>query len=521
MLDRLRDSSRSFGSYLILGVIILVFVIYFGPGGQSCSDIGAAAQASWAAKVDGELIPLRDFRLEYDSLYRQFQAQMGDRFDPEMARQMGLSSSAIDRLVTRHLLVNEAKRMGIAVTDEEVAEAIRDEPAFQKNGQFDFETYRTALRNWQGISPARFEERVRNDLLVGKIVAHLRNGVKVSDDEIEAAYRQESDRASLAFVRIVPSDLENEVEVLADRVAAFLATEEGKKRVADEYEAKAWRFKTPKRVRAQHILVRVDENAPEADVKAAEEKILAAKKEIDGGADFGEVAKRVSEDEATREAGGDLGFFGPGSMVKPFEDAAMALEAGRVSEPVRTRFGFHLIKVNEIQEPTERSLEEVQEELAREVLASDAAKDHARARAEKILAEADGRSLQELYPEVDMTKVDRNAPAPLQAMVTGSFSVGSDFVPRLGAAPDLVRRIAQIDGPGLVKEVFEVGESFVVVEVLSRDKPDMAKLDDAKRDQIRERLVARKQNDHIQAFIDRLKEEATIETNETLVSAGF
>src|SRR5690606_9069811 len=110
---------------------------------------------------------------------------------------------------------------------------------------------------------------------------------------------------------------------------------------------------------------------------------------------------------------------------------------------------------------------------------------------------------------------------PLQAMVTGSFSVGSDFVPRLGAAPDLVRRIAQIDGPGLVKEVFEVGESFVVVEVLSRDKPDMAKLDDAKRDQIRERLVARKQNDHIQAFIDRLKEEATIETNETLVSAGF
>src|SRR5690606_20621328 len=237
------------------------------------------------------------------------------RFDPEMARQMGLSSSAIDRLVTRHLLVNEAKRMGIAVTDEEVAEAIRDEPAFQKNGQFDFETYRTALRNWQGISPARFEERVRNDLLVGKIVAYLRNGGKVSDDVIEAAYRQESDRASLAFVRIVPSDLENEVEVSADRVAAFLATEEGKKRVADEYEAKAWRFKTPKRVRAQHILVRVDENAPEADVKAAEEKILAAKKEIDGGADFGEVAKRVSEDEATREAGGDLGFFGPGSMV--------------------------------------------------------------------------------------------------------------------------------------------------------------------------------------------------------------
>src|SRR5690606_37504821 len=107
MLDKLRDSSRSFGTYLIFGVIILVFVVYFGPGGQSCGDIGAGSSIAWAAKVDGEEISLRDFRSEYENLYRQYQAQMGDRFDPAMAQQMGIRSSAIDRLVTRKLLIRE------------------------------------------------------------------------------------------------------------------------------------------------------------------------------------------------------------------------------------------------------------------------------------------------------------------------------------------------------------------------------------------------------------------------------
>lgn len=521
MLDKLRDSSRSFGSYLIFGVIILVFVIYFGPGGQSCGDIGQGPQATWAAKVDGYEISFRDFRNEYDAIYRQYQAQMGDRFDPELAQQMGIRSNAIDRLVTRKLLVDEAKRMGIAVTDEEVAQAIQDEPAFHKNGQFDFETYRTALRNWQGIAPARFEDRVRDDILVNKLVTHIRHSAKVSEEEIESAYRQENDLASLAFVRVIPRELEEEVEVSAERVAEFLASEEGKQRVADEYEAKEWRFKTPKRVRAQHILMKVDEDAPADEARAAEQKILAAKKEIDEGADFGEVARRSSEDTTTRESGGDLGLFGPGSMVKPFEEAAMALEVGEVSEPVRTRFGYHLIKVNEIEPPTEKSLEEVQEELARELLASEAAKDAAKARAEAILAGLEGRPLLEVHPETEMNPEVAEDPGAIHASTTGPFPVTSDFIPKLGAAPELVRLVGSREGPGILDQVFEVGDGFVVAEVLTRENPDLSQLGEAKRDEIRQRLIASKRGSLLQEFIDSLKEDAEVVTNEALVSAGF
>src|SRR5690606_37248834 len=293
----------------------------------------------------------------------------------------------------------------------------------------------------------------------------------------------------------------------------FLDSEDGKKRVADQYEAQEWKYKTPKRVRAQHILVKVDENAPEDEVKKAEEKILAARKEIEGGADFGEVARRVSEDEATREKGGDLGLFGPGSMVKPFEDAAMALEVGQVSEPVRTRFGFHLIKVNEIQPPTEKKLEEVQGEIAREILAKDRTRDVARARAEAILEEAKGRALPELYA------VPEDGAAPAGPVVPGkaeNFLVSTDWVPRLGAASELVREVAAAEGPGLLPKTFEEYEALVVDDVLGRERPGPPTLNE-----IRERLLESRRMEVIQAYVDRLKEEAKIETNAALVAAGY
>lgn len=518
MLDRLRENSRSFGSYLIFGIIILVFVVFFGPGGQSCTDLGSGQSVTWAAKVDGKEIPLKDFRSEYDALYRQYQAQMGENFDPKLAQQMGIRTSAIDRLVTRKLLIEQAKKMGIAVTDEEVAKAIREEPAFQKEGHFDFATYREALRAWQGISPARFEDSIRENLLVGKVISQMKLSAKVSDDEIRTAFEREGDRASVAFVRLAAKDLEGEVAVSDDEAKAHLATEDGKKRVADEYEAKAWRYKTPKRVRAQHILVKVEEDAPEAEANAAEEKILAARKEIEGGADFGEVAKRVSEDQGTKEKGGDLGLFGPGSMVKPFEDAAMAMEPGAVSDPVRSRFGYHLIKVNEVVPASEKTLAEVEVELAKELLVGEAAKKEARQRAEQILAKARESSLADLYPASDAVGEDHEGPV---VESTPPFQVASDFVPKLGVAPELVRSIVEKDSVGVVDRVFEVSGNLVVAQVVTREKPDPSKLDDGKKKELRERLTLRKQNELVESFIGELKAGAKVETNDLLVSAGF
>lgn len=518
MLERLRDSSRSFGSYLIFGVIILVFVIYFGPGGQSCGDIGNMQAATWAAKVDGKEISLRDFRMEYDSLYRQYQAQMGENFDPQLAQQMGIRTSAIDRLVTRTLLIDHAKLQGIAISDAELGEALQEEPAFQKDGHFDFDTYRDVLRNWRGVSPARYEAELRDNLLVGKVISQLKLSAQVSEDEIRSAFESEADRASLSFVRINAKDLEGEVQVPADAIASFLASEDGAKQVADEYEAKAFRYQTPKRVRAKHILIKADQDAPEEEAEAARARILAAKAEIEGGADFAEVAGRISEDEGSKSQGGDLGLFGPGSMVKPFEDAAMAMEVGQISDPVRSRFGYHLIQVDEIQPATERSLDEVKEELAKELLAADVAKKEAKSRAEALLAKAQTEGLAEVVPTAEQAGPDAKGPTLQQS---GNFQVAGEFVPKLGVAAELVRDVAALQQPALLTKVYEVAGSYVVAQATSRERPDPSRLTDEKKKELQDRLLLRKQNENVESFIDSLKESVTVETNELLVSAGF
>src|SRR5690606_3612885 len=125
-----------------------------------------------------------------------------------------------------------------------------------------------------------------------------------------------------------------------------------------------------------------------------------AKKSVEGGADFGELAKTLSEDATTKNKGGDLGFFGPGTMARPFEEAAMSLEPGQLSELVRTRFGLHLIKVNDIEPAVDQPIAEVQDELARELLLDVKAVELAKSRAAAALAtgKSEGGNLLELFP---------------------------------------------------------------------------------------------------------------------------
>lgn len=514
MLERIRDSSRSIGTYLILGAIIIVFVVYFGPAGSSCAGPEMSA-ITYAAKVDGKDIPVRDFQLEYENRYRNLQAQMGDNFDARMAEQFGLRDIALDAVIQQRLLVDQALREGIAVTNDEIAEEIRRIPAFQQDGHFDFETYQQALRNG-GLRPAQYEEKVRESLLIGKLLAKLRLSVKVSEDEIREAFEHDNDRAEIAFVRFAPTEFVDEAEVSADEVAAFLATEDGQARVKADFEAKSWRYQSPKRVRAQHILASVDEDAPEAEVQAAEQKIRDARAEIEAGADFGEVAQRLSDDPGSKEKGGDLGLFGPGTMAKPFEDAAMNLEIGELSEPVRTRFGFHLIRVNEIEEAQEKTLEDVQDEIARELLANEKAKEIAKQRAEAALAALqEGGSLEALFPAPDADATEENR-APV-ADRSGVFAVRGEFIPKVGMSSELRAAVAAMEGPGAVGGVFDVMGNFVVAEVVSREQPDLSAFDD-ERESIEERLRMRRENEHLEAYVQSLREAAKVEMNEALLA---
>ena len=524
MLDKIRANSRSPITWVIFGAIIVVFVVAFGPGANGCTGVGGgvADTSGFAAKVNGKEITQAEFNQAYGNFYRQYQAQMGESFTPEMAEQLRLKDTVLDRLVERQLLVDAARAQGLSVSDEEVAKTVQGITAFHKDGAFDFETYQTVVQNAVGVKPEQFEQDVREDLLREKVLAQLRQSAKATDDEVKGEFVKDNDRANLTFVRFAVPQFKAATAPTDAQVQAFLATDAGKKRVEEEFNRQAARFKKPKQVKAQHILVKVAEGAPEDQVAAAKAKVEEAKKKIEGGADFGEVAKQVSEDAGTKDKGGDLGFFGPGQMVKPFEDAAMALEPGKLSEPVRSRFGFHLIKVNEVKEPTEQKLEEVQAELARELLSADQAKLAAKAAAEKALADAKakGTTLTAMFPKPEPVKDEHGhetpaAPTGPAADETGSFSLASDYVPRLGIAGDVGRATAGTAAGQFLPGVYDVAGSYVIAQVTERQQPDPAKLEEQK-DTYRQRVLQKKEDALEQGFVKKLREEAKVETNPAL-----
>jgi peptidyl-prolyl cis-trans isomerase D len=253
MLDTLRANSRSVLTYVLFGIIIVVFVVSFGPGSKGCGSPGGRSE-SWAAKVNGEAVAPSEFEQQYAQLLRLYQQQVTG--EAAGLLQYRLRQMAMDQIIQRQLVEQEARRHGIVVTDDEVSAAVTSIAAFQTNGQFDLELYKRSVVNAYG-SPAKFEDRMRRDLSYQKMVTLLRGAVKITDEEVKDAWMAENDRIALELVRfplsaaragVVPTDAQVQ-EVLAKDAA----------RVEQFYKDNPARFDRKKRVRARHILAKVDE----------------------------------------------------------------------------------------------------------------------------------------------------------------------------------------------------------------------------------------------------------------------
>ncbi len=218
MLDTLRANSRSILTYVLFGIIIVVFVVSFGPGSRGCGTPGSRAE-TWAAKVNGEAVTPSDFEQQYAQLARLY-SQAGN--DPNGLLQLRLRQMAMDQVVQRELVEQEAQRHGIVVTDEEVSNAVKAIPSFQTNGQFDLDLYKRAVSGAYG-SPGKFEERMRRDLAYQKMLDLLRGTAKVTDDEVKDAWMAENDRAALEYARFPLAAARAEVKPTDQQVTELMA----------------------------------------------------------------------------------------------------------------------------------------------------------------------------------------------------------------------------------------------------------------------------------------------------------
>src|SRR5213594_152475 len=375
---------RRYRRTLQIGLLVIVaaFVASLFIFGTSARDGGAARDS--VATVNGEKISVERYQRRYQEYLSMYAQMMRERFNPEMAERMGLPQQVVEDLVLEALAVQKAQSEGLGVTDEELNVQIHGFPAFQEGGRFTLRRYEEMLRRL-GYTKGGFEEEMRRRLTRTKVENAVRGGVKVSDAEVEQAFVQQREevRAEWALVELNPliaaqTATDEELQAYVKEHSAELRQPERRRvqyvavnpkdftkpvtdaEVEKYYAEHAQEFETPKKARAAHILVRVGETGGSEAEDKAKAKIADVIRRAKAGEDFAKLAREVSEDPGNKDKGGDLGLVGKGEMVPPFEQALFGLKKDEVSpEPVRTPFGYHVIKVFEVQEGGKKPLKDV------------------------------------------------------------------------------------------------------------------------------------------------------------------
>lgn len=514
MLQAIRENLKYLSWVLWLVIAAFIGALFFdfgaitgGPGGGTDA----------AASVAGESITFQELADQHRQLDQQYRQMFGEQWSSELAEQLGLERQAIEMLVNRKVLVHEAERIGLAVSDQELRETIRNLPVFREDGRFVGRArYAEILRN-NRLDPARFERDVRNDLLLQKMQQAMAQNIFVSDAAVEQALREEAERAAIAYVQLPAAQLgevqatreelerylaenQEQFRVPAQRRVAYLLVDQN--RVAQEvapsdaelqayYRQNQDELSTEEQVQARHILLRTGGERSDEEARGL---LAAAKRRIEGGEDFAALVRELSEEPGAAERGGDLGFFGRGAMVPEFEQAAFSAEVGEIVGPIETPFGLHLLQVTAQRPGGARPFAEVRPEIVQRLSGEQAA-----ARAQQLAAELaaelrEGEATVEAMQALaaDRPAVDVQQPAPFAA---------NGFVPGLGRVPQLADAAFSLE-PGAVSDPLEVPRGWAVVLVQEALPPRVPELAEAE-GRVRGIVEQRKRQ---QAAVERLEQ---------------
>jgi peptidyl-prolyl cis-trans isomerase D len=483
----------------VLGAVVIAFVatIFLDWGWRRPGRPDAPV-----ATVSGQGVSLREFQLTYSNLTDFYRRLYQDRFTEDFARALNLKQQALDTLLQRKILLHEAKRQGLMVSDVELIERVHGYPVFQMNGQFDHSRYLQVLRLSQ-LTPGDFEQNQREELLLGKLENLIKDGVQVTETEVKQAFIRDKEQVSVEYVRVDAAQFAGQVEVSEADLSTYYQThlERFRKpeqaRVAyvivdpesfaagvqltDEqfvqyYEIHKEEFRQEEQVRARHILFKLAQQVEAEEEARVRAEAEAALQRIQAGEDFAALASQLSHDPVSAQQGGDLGFFKRGEMVKPFEDTAFGLQPGTVSEPVRTDFGYHLIKVEERQEAGYQPLEAVRAELGARLTREEAGR-LAEAKAQtvhKAIAAA-GSEWRAAVQALEL--IPRETPFMAQGAVVEGIENSAAFIQAAFALQD-----EEVSQPTLI------GNHHVIMKLLERKASHIPPLEEVK-DTVREALV--------------------------------
>lgn len=490
MLDRMRRHKGWLKWSLAL--VVLTFVVFYIP--DFLSTTTGAAPSEVIAQVEGEPITVAAFTRRYNAQVNAYRNAYGGQINDQLIKQLGIDRQILSQLVDEEAMVAEARKQGIKVSDVEIRERILALPGFQENGKFVGEQrYRQILQVQNPpMTTAEFEKSLRRALQIEKLRNALTGWMSVSDAEVATEFRKRNEKVKLDVVQITPDAFKSQVTVTDAELAAAFEKSKDRYRIGEKrkikyallnvedvrktitipeadlnafYQSNLSQYQTPAQVRASHILFKLDGKDEKAVQAKAEEVLKMAKAP---GADFAALAKKYSEDESNSQNGGDLDYFGRGRMVAEFEQAAFAMKSGEISNaPVKTAFGFHIIKMVDNKPESTRPLSEVRTEIEDQLKWQEA-----QAEAEKIAKGLEAS----LKTAADL---DRVAKEKGMTVAESGLILSADPIPGIGTQPEFAGRLFGMK-EGEVSPAMRVAAGWVFGTVTGRQDPYIPKLDEVK-----------------------------------------
>jgi len=498
MLKFIRESMQGIIAWTIIILLIIPFALwginqYFG---------GAGPQA--AATVNGKEISIQSYQQTYSQQRDQMRKMLGSKYDPNLFDDR-IKKQAIDTLVNRELLYQNAKDMGLRVSTESVVGTIKGIQEFQQDGKFSEDLYNRILQS-QGETPTSFESRIQQSILTQQLYSAVNSSSIVTTQAVNGILRLQQQKRDFSYLTLPVSKYENADAVKEDAIKKYYDEHQNEymtpEKVSIEYvqlnaanlaldktptetELKQFykdrqsQYTTPEERRTRHILITVPEGADKKTIDAARKKAEDLRKRIIAGESFAKLAEKYSDDPGSAKLGGDIGYFGHGSLEPAFEKAMFALKKGEVSEPVLTSFGFHIIKLEDIRPAKIKSFDEVKDQLIKEYRQGIAEREFYK-KSEKLT---------NLTYEVPDTLADAANAVGLKIQTTGLFDRKGGT--GIAANPKIVEAAFsdEVLKQGYNSEPVEIGENDVVVlRVKDHVERKQQSLDEVK-DKIKSRLV--------------------------------
>ncbi len=342
----------------------------------------------------GEFEPIfyREMRLRYQRMQRDAKRPLTEAAERDL--RLATANAVLNQIVMKELVLREAERMGLRVSDEEIRILLENNPNFQSGGEFDRRKYETFVAEQQGMTPGEFESWLRDAILMDRVFEMVSAAARVSDAEVKARFDEETEKVRVAYA-FLPAEPDAEAKAPESELKAYYSAhlddyrlpqrvgiryafvdlekigegiEVSETQVKEYYERNKMVHFDAGDIRCRHILFAVEPGQPESAWEDARRKAAAAAARIRAGEDFAKLAEELSDDPGSAARGGDLGFFGRGQLDPDFEEAAFALDEGELSGPVKSVFGYHVVRREADVPPYDEQAEEIREMLGKQLV---------------------------------------------------------------------------------------------------------------------------------------------------------